>query len=163
MSQAITGGGMMSAKAFRPQRAGVIAIAQFPFADRGHQLTIRADPTTPQLVVNRTECGGAFGLRFSSPVKGSQRNSHGRPWPLPKILRLCENRGIESVQLHIADIASRLWRHAKRKPPFSGRHFQPSRVLVRRIIPQPRPSAPTHGPFPQFLVFFIYVEVTVIG
>jgi hypothetical protein len=31
--------------------AGVIAIAQFPFADRGHQLAIRADPTTPQLVV----------------------------------------------------------------------------------------------------------------
>jgi hypothetical protein len=31
--------------------AGVIAIAQFPFADRGHQLAIRADPTTPHLVV----------------------------------------------------------------------------------------------------------------
>jgi hypothetical protein len=63
---------------------------------------------------------GAFGLRFSSPVKGSQRNSHGRPWPLPKILRLCGNRRIESVQLHIAAIASRLWRNAKRKPPFRG-------------------------------------------
>jgi hypothetical protein len=31
--------------------AGVIAIVQFPFADRGHQVTIRADSTIPQLVV----------------------------------------------------------------------------------------------------------------
>jgi hypothetical protein len=31
--------------------AGLIAITQFPFADRGHQLATRADPTTPQLVV----------------------------------------------------------------------------------------------------------------
>jgi hypothetical protein len=66
------------------------------------------------------------------------------------------------VQLHIAAIASSLATR-KKKAALSGRHFQPSRVLVRRIIPQPRPSAPTHGPFPQFLVFFIYVEVTVLG
>jgi hypothetical protein len=31
--------------------AGVIAVAKFPFADREHQLAIRADPTTPHLVV----------------------------------------------------------------------------------------------------------------
>jgi hypothetical protein len=31
--------------------AGVIAVAQFPFADRGRQLAIGAEPTIPQLVV----------------------------------------------------------------------------------------------------------------
>ena len=31
--------------------AGVIAIIEFPFADRGHQLAIRTEPTHPQLVV----------------------------------------------------------------------------------------------------------------
>jgi hypothetical protein len=31
--------------------AGVIAIIEFPFADRGHQLAMRTEPTHPQLVV----------------------------------------------------------------------------------------------------------------
>jgi hypothetical protein len=31
--------------------AGVIAIIEFPFADRGHELAMRGDPTNPQLVV----------------------------------------------------------------------------------------------------------------
>jgi hypothetical protein len=35
--------------------AGVIAVAKFPFADREHQLPIRAEPTIPQLVVQSSQ------------------------------------------------------------------------------------------------------------
>ena len=51
--------------------AGVIAIAQFPFADRGHQLTIRADPTTPQLVVQSSHGMSGEPAPLGLEVQGS--------------------------------------------------------------------------------------------
>jgi hypothetical protein len=55
--------------------AGVIAIAQFPFADRGHQLAIRADPTTPQLVVQPSQGmsgePAALGLEVQGLAEGA--------------------------------------------------------------------------------------------
>src|SRR4051794_291442 len=57
------------------------------------------------------------------------RSSSNRSFHQPIILTLAQF-GDNRERTRIFAIASRLWRHAKRKPLLSGRHFQSSRVLV---------------------------------
>ena len=77
-------------------------------------------------------------------MKGSQRNSHGRALAIAKNFAVMR----ETYRCHCIIVFG----ERKKKAAY-----------YRRIIPQPRPSGPAHGRFPPFLVFFIYVEVTVLG
>jgi hypothetical protein len=64
---------------------------------------------------------------------------------------------------HFYPILSSLATRKKKAAPVGAALPTKPRVLVVVLFRSQDPSAPTHGRFPPFLLFFCYVEVTVLG